>query len=362
MNSACSCGSGKKFKKCCFLKNASIDEPHLRMGQLVLDNIWKRFPQSNTTNEYWLTKEELDAFNELLDLWLGFPASMLEEYGVKAASYNAISNIKHSKAVENLLKATRKRLAVFPTKPNYFRTLGELSRIFYSLRMALLKKQSVQEEGGLLENVPVDVCNCIDSFRNMVLMGVYGTTLQEFMKSRKHEMPLAVNDTILQSKNTLVWILVDITKMRVHEVPCMDPESDVLFWKRKSNLHYSSKYLGNLSDHIEAFGSVVLPTEWLCEQKLAHMKAGKNLSDAFTSPILTGQISNDNETKKNWVYFAGKDNSEMKYFPCPSFSWTITAEKDLIVGYLRYLSDLFSVQDGSAMSPQEWMHTTSTTH
>ncbi len=360
MNSACGCGSGKKFKKCCFLKNASIDEPHLRMGQLVLDNIWKRFPHSNTTHEYWLTKEELDAFNELLDLWLGFPASMLEEYGVKAAAYNAISNIKHKKAVENLLRATRQRLTVLPTKRNHFRTLGEVSRIFHSLSIALLKEQSFKEKGDMQENCTADVHKCIDSFRNMLLMGVYGTTLQEFMKSRKHEMPLPVNDTILQSKNTQVWILVDISRMRVHEVPCMDPDSDVLFWKCKSNLHYSSKYLGNLSDHIDALESVLLPTEWLCEQKLAHMKAEENLLDASTSPISRAKPSNNNGIKKNWVYFAGTDNSEMKYFPSPSFSWTIAAEKDLIVGYLRYLRDLFSAGDGSAMSPQEWMHTAST--
>lgn len=331
------------------------------MGQLVVDNIWKRFPQSNATEEYWLTQDELDAFNHLLDLWLGFPATMLEEYGVKAPSYNAISNIKHKRAVEDLLKAMRGRLEVLPTEVNHFRTLGELSRIFYSLRMELLKEQSMQEKSNVLEYTTVDVRNCVDSFRNMLLMGVYGTTLEEFVKSQKDHLPLPVNNTILQSNNTRVWILVDISKMRVHEVPCMDAESDILFWKRKSNLHYSSKYLGNLSDRIDALGTVLLPTEWLCEQKLAHMKGGENLCDAFPSPISRMHASTENVIKKNWVYFAGKDNSEMKYLPCPTFCWTITADKHLIVGYLRYLSKVFSVQEESAMSPQHWMDTNRTT-
>lgn len=362
MNGVCGCGSGKKFKKCCFLRNVPADVPHLRMGQIVVDNIWKRFPASNTTEAYWMSKEELHAFNKLLDLWLGFPATYLKTHGVKAASYNAISDIKHKNAVKELLTATNNRMKILPSTPNHFRILGEMARIFHLLRLRvflLVKTASstMTEEEEVPESVTNEVEDCLRAFCNMLTVGVYNKGIDRIMEEVEHLDDLPINTTILDSGSASVSILIDISRKRVHEVPNGDANSDVLFWSRSKNRNYSSAFLGALADYIDTEGRPILATEWLCQQKIEHIQCGDEYIGDIVPPLPGSDHDGGNNMghgTKNWVYMHGS-NGNLRYHPDPSFLWKLKDEKENIVGYLHYLSAQFSEGGGTIMTPTDWV-------
>ena len=356
MNAPCGCGSGKKFKKCCFLKNAPADQPHLRMGQIVVDNIWKRFPQSNTTREYWLTEKELAAFNALLDNWLRFPPAFLEPHGLKIAAYNAISDLKHDKAVRQLFDATFERMEILPTTPNHFRTLGEMARIFHKFRLKVCLLRTSTVAGASTEKEQDDVTNCIREFHNMLMVGVHNKSVDaKFMEDWRELNGGEENTALRNSGNGSVSILIDISNKRVHEVPNMDANSDVLCWTRKKNRHYSSAYLGCLADYIDTEGRPLLATEWLVQQKIEHIQSGNSLADDFVPALPTNQgAGKGSQIERNWVYMHGSRGS-LRYLPEPTFLWKMRHQKDNIIGYLRYLNLQFIDDSESILSPSQWL-------
>lgn len=396
-NALCECGSGKKGKKCCLLhderiEDAPIDAPHVCFSYHCLNNIWERFPDSKSTPEYWQTKEELDAFNELLTVWMGIPASDLVQHGVRTDSYNAISQIQQQVAVTKLLNATKDRVHIDPSVPGgYFRSLGEMARIFHKLRLTLLLDDvfltSTENEALVRE----DILQEINSFRNMLLVGVHNKTLEECMQENPHYQESS-NKSMVERRDTRRYILIDIAKKRVHEVPIFDPNHDVLFWKRSTSLHYSQAFLGHLARHIDNDGEIILPTNWLCDLKVHAMMEGNDGTDELIQPFgtdtddgtvdpkyppmpglakgsrLMDLLRSDSDSdgseaktehhtkapKKDWVYIRS-DGHDLKYHPTPSFKWTIKEDKGKIVGYLLYLSAVFGPIDTVAMSPVEWL-------
>jgi hypothetical protein len=392
-NALCKCGSGKKNKKCCFLaeriEDAPIDEPHVCFSYHCLNNIWERFPDSNSTPEYWQTKEELDAFNDLLTIWMGIPATDLKQHGVREEAYNAISQIQQQDAVTRLVNATKERAQIDPSLAGgHFRSLGEMARIFHSFRMTLLLDDVFETSSENKQRVQQDLMQCIDAFRNMLLVGVYNKTLDEFVLENPGYEEESTT-TILKSADTRRYILIDIAKKRVHEVPVVDPNHDVLFWKRSTKLHYSQAFLGDLAHLIESDGKTILPTEWLCNRKVQAMRqvdAGSlaelippfgtcthetkctRMPSLSKGSRLTDLLGSDSDgdgdamateharmaPKKDWVYIR-RDGKNLMYIPNPTFKWNLQKDREKIVGYFHYLSAAFCPGNSVVLSPMEWL-------
>jgi hypothetical protein len=392
-NALCKCGSGKKNKKCCFLaeriEDAPIDEPHVRFSYHCLNNIWERFPDSKSTPEYWLTKKELGAFNDLLTIWMGIPATDLKQHGVREDAYNAIAQIQQKDAITRLVNATKERAQIDPLLADgHFRSLGEMARIFHSLRMTLLLDDVFETSSETKEPVQNDIMQAIDAFRNMLLVGVYNKTLHELVQESPGCKEQSTT-TILESGDTRRYILIDIAKKRVHEVPVIDPNHDVLFWKRCTMLHYSQAFLKDLAHLIESEGKTIFPSEWLCERKVEAMlqvdsgsleelvpsfethtddTKGTPLPSLTKGSRLTDLLGSDSDgddnamatehgtivLKKDWVYM-GCDGKNLMYHPIPTFKWTLKKDREKIVGYFQYLSAVFSPGHSVVMSPIDWL-------
>lgn len=393
-NGLCKCGSGKKNKRCCFLaeriEDAPIDEPHVCFSYHCLNNIWERFPDSKSTPEYWQTKEELDAFNDLITIWMGIPASDLKQHGVREDAYNAIAQIQQRGAVTRLVNATKERAQIDPShEGGYFRSMGEMARIFHSLRMTLLLDDVFQTSSEAKEHLEKDIMQSIDAFRNMLLVGVYNRTLIDLVQENPGYEEESTT-TILERGDTRRYILIDIAKKRVHEVPGVDPNRDILVWKRSTNLHYSQAFIGHLAHLMETDGKTIFPTEWLCDLKVQAMMQGNEGSAELIPPFRTGTddvkvsaiprlakgcrltellgsdsddgdvdaVATDHFTmppKKDWVYM-GIDGQDLMYHPIPSFKWTVKEDREKIAGYFHYLSTVFCQGHSTvAMSPIEWL-------
>jgi hypothetical protein len=392
-NGLCKCGSGKKTKKCCFsadkIEDAPIDEPHVRFSYHCLNNIWERFPDSKSTPEYWQTKEELNAFNDLLTIWMGIPATHLKQHGVREDAYNAIAQIQQQDAVTRLVNATKTRAHIDPSiAGGYFRSLGEMARIFHGFRMTLLLDDVFENSSETKERVEHDIMQCINAFRNMLLVGVYNTTLDDFVQENPGYEEESTT-TILKSGDIRRYILIDIAKKRVHEVPVVDPNHDVLFWKRRTRLHYSRAFLGDLARFIESEAKPIFPTEWLCDRKVqAMLQVDGGSSEELITPFgactddtkctpmpslakgsrLTDLLGSDSDRdddaiaaehgaivpKKDWVYI-GRDGKNLMYHPIPTFKWTLKEDREKIVGYFHYLSAVFCSGNSVVLSPLEWL-------
>lgn len=354
--------------------------PKFHFSEKVIQNMIERFPESANTTQYELTRAQLDAFNGILDLWLSIPGD--RDDGVNEDVLNAIHFLKEEDLLERLLASTKSAHSF----PKVIFCLGELARIFHSLETLVqvdgsffrTDRDSENNENAL--HLSPDIHEQVDSMRNLMYVSVFNKTLKQAMvdygRLGGEHLLEPKNKVILQSGNAKVYVLVDIHKRRIYEVPACDTSLDTLAWKGKQKREWCKMYLADLAETIAERKEnrdplpLLLPSCWLENRKIASLTGddeddqedgdndGNKVPREMPAPHHKNTINTTGEQDKApqlIVLHPGK--GILWYKPNEDFQWKVNRDKEKMAGYLQYLSDFFVLDKGShtLLSPVAWM-------